>query len=148
MAADDRLDPGSILLAKHFYADVANGQLLPKFLLVLARAKRSNDVVWRLLTSRCHGRPEAPACYHGDPYPGFFMDIINPEAGLGKKTWLDLRAMDDGDAYQVHADLDSGGLRYICTIDAAQLRLASLCAAGADDTTTEQEASIRDQLAR
>ncbi|MFL9584000.1 hypothetical protein [Stenotrophomonas sp. AB1(2024)] len=148
MAADDKLVPGSILLANQFYADVANGQLLPKYLLVLARAKRSDDIVWRLLTSRCHGRPEAPPCFHGDPYPGFFLSVINPEAGLGKKTWLDLRALDDGDAYEVRTDLAAGKLQYVCAIGPAQLRLASLCAAAADDTTTEQETSIRDQLAR
>lgn len=147
MVIDARLVAGSILLANDFYVDVATGQLLPKYLLVLAHARRSGDIVWRLLTSRAHGRPETPACYHGDPYPGFYLGVILPEEGLGKKTWLDLRALDDGDLGEVRADLASGKLRYVCGLGGGLLRPACLCAAAADDTSTEQEASIRDHLA-
>ena len=147
MVSDARLKPGSILLANDFYVDVATGQLLPKYLLILAHARRSGDIVWRLLTSRAHGRPETPACYHGDPYPGFYLGVILPEEGLDKKTWLDLRPLDDGDLVDVRADLASGKLRYICELGGALLRPACLCVAAADDTSTEQEASIRDHLA-
>jgi hypothetical protein len=147
VAGDGRLAPGSILLANDFYVDLATGQLLPKYLLVLAHARRSGDIVWRLLTSRAHGRPEAPACYHGDPYPSFYLGVILPEEGLDRKTWLDLRALDDGDLGDVRADLASGKLRYVCELGSGLLRPACLYVAAADDTSTEQEASIRDHLA-
>lgn len=147
MAHDPKLAPGCILLANDFYADTSSGQLLPKYVLVLAHGRRSGDLVWRLLTSRRHGRPEIPACYHGDPYPGFHLGVICPEVGLKKQTWLDLRGLDDGDMGEACAHLASGRLQHIFSLDLAQCREASLCVAAADDTTMEQEASIRDQLA-
>lgn len=46
---------GEIWRHAQFYPDPDTGELLPKFLLVLA-VRGDGDVVYRLLTSRAHGR--------------------------------------------------------------------------------------------
>lgn len=142
-----RLEPGTILHHPHFYTDPETGELKPKFLFVLA-TMASGDVVWRLLTSQhADVRPERPPCYHGDPYPGFYLGVIDTSAGLGKKSWLDLRPLDDGDGVEVAKLLDASTLTIETTINGASLRAALECAAAADDTTRAQERAIRDQLA-
>lgn len=140
------LGAGTILRHASFYADLKTGELKPKFLLVLATTG-GGDVVWRLLTSRQYGRPEKPRCYHGDPYPGFYLGMINTSAGLGKKSWLDLHSLDDGDGIDVAGLLDAGMLTVAATIPEALLRAVLECAAAADDTTLAQERTIRDALA-
>jgi hypothetical protein len=137
---------GTVLHDPRFYADRETGQLKPKFLLVLATT-RAGDVVWRLLTSRQRGRPEQPPCYHGDPYPGFYLGVIGTSSGLGKKSWLDLRGLDDGDGIDMAQSLDAGELVIATTIHGGMLRAAQECAAAADDTTRAQERAIHDELA-
>lgn len=140
------LGPGTILRHSSFYADPQTGELKPKFPFVLATTA-DGDVVWRLLTSRQYGRPEKPRCYHGDPYPGFYLGVIDPSAGLGKKSWLDLHPLDDGDGQEVARLLDVRVLTLATSISGDSLRAALECAAAADDTTRAQERAIRDQLA-
>lgn len=140
------LKAGTILRHARFYADPESGELKPKFLFVLATTS-DGDVVWRLLTSRQYGRPENPRCYHGDPYPGFYLGVVDTSAGLGKKSWLDLHPLDDGDGVEVAKLLDAGVLTIEATITRDSLRAALECTAAADDTTRAQERAIRDQLA-
>ncbi len=81
---------GHVYRDSAFYVEPQTGELKPKYFLVLAAPERG-DIVVRLLTSRYAGmRPENPACFHGDPYPGFFLGVLGGE--LGAKSWLDLRA--------------------------------------------------------
>ena len=140
------LEPGTILHHSGFYADRETGELKPKFLFVLATTA-SGDVIWRLLTSRQYGRPEQPPCCHDDPYPGFYLGVIDTSARLGKKSWLDLRPLDDGDGIEVAKLLDKGVLTIETSISGDPLHAALECAAAADDTTRAQERVIRDQLA-
>lgn len=140
------LKPGIVLHHSHFYADRETGELKPKFLFVLATTG-SADVVWRLLSSRQHGRPENPPCYHGDPYPGFYLGVIDTSARLGKKSWLDLRPLEDGDGIEVAQRMDAGVLTIETLISGDSLHAALECAASADDTTRAQERAIRDELA-
>lgn len=140
------LEAGTILHHSRFYADPDSGELKPKFLFVLTTTG-NGDVVWRLLTSRQYGRPEAPRCYHGDPYPGFYLGVIDTSAGLGKKSWLDLHSLDDGDGVEVAKVLDIGVMTKASTISGDLLRATLECAAAADDTTHAQERAIRDELA-
>lgn len=140
------LESGTILHHPRFYADPETGELKSKFLFVLATTA-SGDVVWRLLTSRRHGRPEQPSCFHGAPYPGFYLGVIDTSARLGKKSWLDLRPFEDGDGVEVRKLLDAGVLTMETHLRGERLRAALECAAAADDTTRAQERAIRDQLA-
>jgi hypothetical protein len=140
------LRPGTILRHARFYTDKASGVLKPKFLLVLA-ATRSGDVVIRLLTSQQHGRPEQPPCYHGLPYPSFYLGVIDPALGLGKKSWLDLRGLDDADGDGLGKAMNDGVVTVVMALDEATIRGALECAAAADDTTQAQAKAIRDQLA-
>jgi hypothetical protein len=128
------LPAGTILYHPGFYADNETGELKPKFLFVLATTG-AGDVIWRLLTSRQRARPEQPPCYHGDSYPGFYLGLLDTSAGLGKKSWLDLRGFDDGDGMDVVKSLDAGELTIATTIHGGRLRAAQECAAAADDTT-------------
>jgi hypothetical protein len=140
------LKAGTILHHPRFYADPDTGELKPKFLFVLATTG-GGDVVWRLLTSRQYGRPENPPCHHGDPYPGFYLGVVDTSARLGKKSWLDLRAFDDGDGIEVDRLLDAGVLTIETSITGDLLRAALECAAAEDDATRAQERAIRVGLA-
>ncbi len=139
------LAAGTILHDPRFYADEKSGELKPKFLFVLATT-RDGDVIWRLLTSRQRGRPEQPPCYHGDPCPGFYLGVIDTSAKLGKKSWLDLRGLEDGDGVDVARSLGAGKLTIAAAIRGATLYAAMECTAAADDTTRAQERAIRDAL--
>lgn len=141
------LQPGAVLRHPRFYADAETGEWKPKYLVVLAPT-RGGDVVWRLLTSRyATMRPERPPCHHGDPYPGFYLGVVDTAYKLGKKSWLDLRGFDDGDGADVARLLRDAVLSMTSTLAGDLLRAALVCAAGADDTTPAQERAIRDQLA-
>ena len=136
---------GHIYRDDAFYADPTSGELKPKYFLVLVASPRG-DVVARLLTSRyANLRPEDPPCFHGDPYPGFYLGVLG--GPLGAKSWLDLRPMDDLDRWDFAKREDAGRLHDIMALPTPQLRAAMACAAGADDTTRAQERTIRHALA-
>jgi hypothetical protein len=138
------VQPGEIYRDNAFYPDPTTGALLPKYLLLLA-VPSGDDIVARLLTSRAHGRPEQPPCYHGRPYGGFYLGA--PGAPLTEKTWVDLRFHDDLDPVEFARRQASGILTQVCVLPAAVLLAILDCVAGADDTTRRQEAHRRDTLA-
>ena len=100
----------------------------------------------RLLTSRPRGRPTAPPCYQGDPYPGFYLGILGGQ--LQRESWLDLRALNDVDASDVDKERARGDLSLVMTLSTDIFRLALSCVASANDTTRLQERAIRDLMAR
>ena len=134
---------GQIYRHDHFYRDAA-GQWQAKYFLVLT-GTLDGDVVFRLLTSRAHGRLEQPPCYHGNPYPGFCLGHLG--GVLTTKSWLDLRRHDDYDGISFTADLTTGDLLPVATLPHETLCQALDCAANADDTTRQQERLMRDQRA-
>jgi hypothetical protein len=136
--------PGEIYRHEDFYRDPRTGKLEPKYLLFLARMS-SDDLVARLLTSRPHGRPESPPCFHGNPYPGFYLGYLG--GALSAKSWVDLRKLDDIDFASATRRKNDGVMNRILTLDQARLIEVLQCVAGADDTTKLQEKSIRDLLA-
>lgn len=136
--------PGEIYRHDGFYAAPQSGELEPKYVLVLA-VMRGGDIVYRLLTSRQHGRPEVPPCFHGDPYPGFYLGV--PGGPLGSKTWLDLRRQGDYDGDSFAMRLGEGRITYVLRLPNPLLCDALECAAAADDTTHAQERAMRDGLA-
>lgn len=139
------MQAGEIYRHEEFYIDSTSGQLLPKYLVILA-APTGADLVVRLVTSRYGGsRPRQPPCHHGDPYPGFFLGV--PGHPLDRESWLDLRSFDDLDADQFVLQLRKGKVRRVGALAGPLLRDALECAAGADDTTRAQERHIRDSLA-
>lgn len=141
------LSPGTVLHHSRFYLDKATGEYKPKFLVLLAPL-RGGDWVVRLLTSQhADVRPEQPPCHHGDPYPGFYLGVLDPANGLGKKSWLDLRGLDDADVADIACLLDAGILIVATSLSVELLKPALACAANADDTTRAQEQALRDQLA-
>lgn len=136
---------GRIYRHAEFYLEPETGELKPKYFLVLATPAR-NDIVMRLLTSRYEGlRPEDPPCFHGDPYPGYFLGVLGGE--LGDKSWLDLRSTDDLDVWNLARQEAAEKIREIMTLPSRQFRSALECAASADDTTRGQEREIRNVLA-
>jgi hypothetical protein len=132
---------GQIYCHDRYYFD---GGWRRKYFLVLA-ASPSGDVVHRLLTSRAHSRPRNPPCFHGDPYPGFYLGYLGGE--LTSESWLDLRGLDDYDGLDFANHRTKGSLILVQMLDKSLLCSALDCAAGADDTTRQQEQSIRDQRA-
>jgi hypothetical protein len=135
--------PGRIFRHERFYLDHETGLLKPKYFLVLA-VQSSGDCVARLLTSRAHGRPEAPPCFHGTPYPGFFLGI--PGQGLGVRTWVDLRPLEDFDGQDFQRLMARGLVSELLDLPTATFLDVLDCAARADDTTRNQERAIRAEL--
>lgn len=135
--------PGQIYRHAQFYKN-RDGKWDPKFLLILAWAP-GGDIVFRLLTSRAHGRPEHPPCYHGDPYPGFYLGHLG--GSLSAKSWLDLRIREDYDVDAFAADMADKHLAYEMTLPTETMCAALDCAANAEDTTTQQASRMRDQRA-
>jgi hypothetical protein len=141
------LPPGTVLHHSRFYLDKTTGEYKPKFLVLLA-PMRGGDWVVRVLTSQhVDVRPEQPPCHHGDPYPGFYLGVLDPSSGLGRKSWLDLRGLEDADASDMSRELSAKILTVTISLPADLLKSALACAAGADDTTRAQEQALRDQLA-
>ena len=138
------MNPGELYRHKDFYRDSRTGALEPKYLLFLARTP-SHDLVARLLTSRPYGRPESPPCFHGNPYPSFYLGVLG--GPLSTKSWVDLRKLDDIDFASAIRRKKEGVMDLILTLDPNRLIEVMDCVAGADDTTRLQETSIRDQLA-
>lgn len=135
--------PGRIFRHEQFYLDRDTGLLRPKYFLVLA-VQSSGDCVARLLTSRAHGRPEHPPCFHGTPYPGFFLGT--PGQGLGVRTWVDLRPMEDFDGLDFQRLMARGLVSEVLELPTATFLDVLDCAARADDTTRNQERAIRAEI--
>ncbi len=136
--------PGEIYRHEAFYSDEATGELRRKYFVVLA-ALTGGDFVIRLLTSRSHGRPEDPRCFHGHPYPSFFLGV--PGEDLGTKTWVDLRYLDDVDALDVERDVRRNIIRLSTNLGKDTVISLLECAAAAEDTTQRQERAMRDLIA-
>jgi len=139
------MKPGDIYRHDRFYVDSTTGEVRPKYLLFMAPT-RSGDWVVRLLTSRAHARPRQPPCFHGDPYPGYFLGAPGPP--IERDTWIDLRGCSDVDVDEARVLIAKGVMHNVSRVESAQFRPALECAAGAADTTRHQEQAIRDQLAR
>ncbi|WP_397574224.1 hypothetical protein [Silanimonas sp.] len=137
------IEVGGIFHHDAFYADPDSGELLGKYLLVLA-LPRGNDIVFRVLTSR-HANHRPSGCHHGDPYPGFALGV--PGGELSKPSWVDLRAQDDYDIDVFRGRLGKAVIRHVMRLDAVPLRAAMACAAAADDTSNHQARCIRDAMA-
>jgi len=135
--------PGEIYRDNAFYV-APTGELKAKYLLVLA-APSGHDIVVRLLTSRPHGRPENPPCFHGAPYAGYFLGM--PGGELNRKTWVDLRPQDDLDPVACRRRQEKGLMVRVLALDPATTTRVIECVAGADDTTRKQETLLRDVLA-
>lgn len=112
---------------------------------MLARTE-SGDIVARLMTSRAHGRPERPRCFHGRPYAGFFLGVLG--GALTANSWVDLGPLDDFDALDFQRLEGQGIIAAVAQLAAPLFRELLDCAARADDTTRLQEKAILDELAR
>jgi hypothetical protein len=138
------MQPGQIYRHEAFYFSTETGRYEHKYFVVLALTP-SSDVVARLLTSRPHGRPEQPPCYHGNPYPSFYLGVLGPP--LGAKSWVDLRGLEDFDADDLRRKQEQQRLTAIIAVPGNSLAALLECVANADDTTKLQERCIRDALA-
>lgn len=134
---------GQIYRHPNFYRD-RTGAWQTKYLLVLA-GTLGGDVVFRLLTSRRSGRPENPPCYHGDPYPGFYLGVLG--APLTAPTWLDLRKQDDYDGEDFRSRRERGDISFVFEVHRNTLCNVLSCAAAAEDTTRQQSTLMLDQRA-
>lgn len=117
-----------------------DGEWFPKYFVVLGFDKWTVTIC--TLTSRQHGRPETPACYHDITYPSYFLGI--PDNGLSRPTWVDLRAPEDIDASQFDKMCATGDLTHILTLPEAVVCPLLACAAYAPHTSRVQEQRMKD----
>lgn len=135
--------PGCVFRHERFYLSRETGEFEPKYLVTLATAP-GGDLVMRLLTSRPHGRPESPRCYHGHPYPSFYLGVVG--GPLTARSWLDLRALPDIDPLDFASKQKRGQVLEVARLPQSALVPLLECAANAEDTTRLQERSIRGVL--
>lgn len=133
--------PGEIWLDSDFFDGVAPKK---KYLLVLEVHR--GDITLRYLTSKSYGRPEDPPCFHGDPYPGFYLGVLGPPLVL--QSWLDLAGTDDLDQVTFGKMERAGRLSKVMDLDGPLFCAALRCVAGAPDTTGLQARKILDVAAR
>ena len=134
------ISPGLILRHSQFYKN-PDREWEAKFLIILAVAP-GGDIIFRLLTSQSNSRPEQPRCYHGDPYPSYFLGILGKQLQLN--SWLDLRYADDYDEDCFIRDLEAGILAPTFEVPRDLFCDALTCVVGAEDTTRQQEKAIRE----
>lgn len=133
---------GEVWAHRNFYTDGETGELLTKYLLVLA-VRADGDIIYRLLTSRAYNRVPEPTCVQSGDRPGYFLSVPQPTGQLNRPTWLDLREIeDDYDAAVFDRLKNDETLQQIHAIPPAELCHALLCAAYAQDTTRAQKNHI------
>lgn len=136
--------PGRTYRHSRFYLDRTTGELKHKYFVVLARAE-GGDLVARLLTSRAHGRPEHPPCFHGRPYAGYFLGVLG--GPLTANSWVDLGPLEDFDALDFEQLEVKGVIEAVSDLPRHTLNALLDCAARADDMTRLQMKAILDELA-
>lgn len=94
------------------------------------------------MTSRAHGRPKTPPCFHGLPYPSFYLGHLG--GPLTADSWLSLQQTEDYEGTAFVKDMRGGLIQLISTLPTSLLCPALDCVANADDTTRQQERCIRD----
>lgn len=129
--------PGEIWLDNDFF----DGQH-PKRKYLLVLAVDQGDITHRHLTSRQYSRPEDPACYHGNPYPGFFLGVLGDP--LVKNSWLDLSFTDDLDAVAFAKMERVNRLGLVMTLAGTAFCAALRCTINAPDTTGRQARRMGD----
>ncbi len=139
------MQPGALYRHEAFYLSTETGEYEAKFLVLLA-VLPSGDFVARVLTSRAHGRPEHPPCFHGHPYSSFYLGIVG--GALSAKSWVDLRYLDDFDEFEFRRRQGSNRIVPVGTLNKKVMLELLECVANAEDTTRLQERAIRDEIAK
>ncbi|HEA3131497.1 TPA: hypothetical protein RVR73_002822 [Aeromonas hydrophila] len=124
------------------YCPDESGQPKTKYLLIIGF--NGDELVYKTLTSRSHGRPTNPFCFHGLPYPSYYMGVPHPNGILSKESWLDLRETDDFPVLEFEQKISNGIIKYIFTLNQSDMCALLDCAARADDTTRRQSNAILD----
>jgi hypothetical protein len=134
---------GEVWKHADFYTDSVTGELLPKYLLVLA-VHANKDITYRLLTSRELNRVKVPPCLQSGDRPGYYIGIPQPTGQLNLHTWVDLRVTKDYDALKFQEKINDGVLVLVHALDPIILVPAMYCAAYAQDTRDTQKNQILD----
>lgn len=131
-----------------FYRDRETGELLPKYVAILALS-HEGEVTMRLLTSQESLRPRV--CSHDSVRPGYYLGVLDPTGRLHEQSWIDLRAFDDVEQSDWDRLIRDGKLTRELSLQSQVLCEALLCAIGAPDTTRQQQTAMygsRAQLCR
>jgi len=131
---------GEVWLHPSFY-HAPDGKPLPKYLAILA-VRPDGDLVFKLLTSQAHQRPQDPSCDKDGVHPGYYLGVPMPTGVLNRPTWLDLRETEDFDAKDFHDMVTAKYLTLVHVLPPQILCPALACAAYAPDTTGRQSKSI------
>jgi hypothetical protein len=112
-----------------------------KFVLLMGKT-RADDWILARTTTQPHGRSHNPPCYHGDPYPGFY---INTAGGLlPKTTWVALDRLDDYDTRDFDTKAAQGKIALVGKLALNTFCQLLDCAIRAQDITAIQERAMRD----
>lgn len=67
---------------------------------------------------------------------------------MERRTWVDLRGIEDYDGASAATEETRGNLMRVMTLDPGLFRSVLDCVAAANDTTRQQERAIRDHMSR
>lgn len=138
---------GEVWKNSEFYSDKDTGNPLPKYFLIIG-TENTGDIIYKLLTSRSNGRPSDPACYHGLPYPSYYIGTPQPSGCLCKPTWIDLRESETVDCMDFKRLLHASVVSLEHTISNDELIPILECAAQSDDITKRQRDAVLDAKER
>lgn len=125
--------PGEIWLDHKYYID-RNGIPRRKYMVILGVG--GGLICYRLLTSKQAGRPITPTCYHGDPYPSFYLGVLG--SPLTKESWIDLREADELDDVRFQGLRVASQISLVTSLPRDVLCEALSCAARAADTSRSE----------
>lgn len=121
-----------------------DGSSRDKFIVLLAVTRASDWIVVRT-TSRQNGRPTHPPCYHGYPYPGYFVELAD---GLFRlPTWIALDRFDALDSKAFAARAKSRHVELKGRLGRSLFAGLLRCCVQSDDVTVLQDQAMREVLA-
>lgn len=133
---------GAILFDPHF--KFRDGASKGKLFIILGIAP-SNDYIVARTTSNPQRKSWQYGCHNDEPDPSFCIPIGRNVFPLD--TWICLDYLMDLDDYELKAKTKMGSIEQKGVLPGDILRDLLACAASAEDTTYQQEQTIRDILA-
>lgn len=113
-------------------------------LVVLLALTRADDWVLARTTSRQHGRPADPPCYHGYPYSGFYLH--RADGVLRLPSWVPLDRFDPADAQEFGRYVAENRVTRKGRLQIPLFIALLECCAQVEDLQRMQEEAIRDVL--
>lgn len=137
--------PNTLWRDEQYYLNKETGELMPKYVLILAVSDDGDDALSAVLTSKPNGLREEPACDLGPPRAGFFLGV--PGGVLGQPTWVDFSSAEDQEAWTFQKRIKSGRVNSTnVTLDMRLYCNVLRCLRQSEDLAKKQHRWLADTL--